>query len=162
MIERVANGLNRAFLVIAAVFMVLMMLQITLDVVMRAMWNTTLVGTLEFVSYYDMVGLVFLSLGYVELRHENIRVDLFAQMMPQPVQLALYLLSCILGIVFFGMLGWQTLEDAISAAARRETAMANFVFHIWPARWALPLGFLGLLVALLCNFTRAIAARRAF
>lgn len=153
--------LNRLFLIASGTFVVLMMLHITLDVILRNS-GVAVQGTLEVVSFYYMVCLVFLAFGYVELTHEHIRVDLFVQRMPPSVQLVLYVFSCLLGLVFFGMLGWQTLLDALKATQSAETAMANFTFYIWPARWALPIGFGGLFAAVLSNLLRALSERRAF
>ena len=110
---------------------------------------------------YKVVALVFLAFGYVEHKNENIRVDLFAQMMPKRVQMGLYVFACILGLIFFGMLFWQSLYDAIRATQRGEEAMSNFRFHIWPARWALPIGFGGALLAVFANLLRAVTRRQA-
>ncbi|MCA0941699.1 TRAP transporter small permease [Salipiger pacificus] len=152
---------NRAVMALACAFMLLMMAHITTDVALRFFFDGRLIGTLEIVSYYYMVVIVFLSLGYVELRGEHIRVDLFAKMLPQAVQLALYVLACGLGLVFFGMLFWQSAQDAIGATTRAEEAMSNVTFYIWPARWALPLGFAGIWLAVLSNLLKSVTLRRA-
>lgn len=157
---RVIGFINITVGVLAGFAMVLMMVHITLEVGLRYFLNARLVGTLEVVSFYYMVILVFLGFGFVELRREHIRVDLFAQMMPMPVQFALYVLACLLGLGFFGMLFWQSLNDALSAMARNERAMANFRFYIWPARWALPVGFGALWLAILANLLTSIGQRR--
>ncbi|MCA1775675.1 MAG: TRAP transporter small permease [Loktanella sp.] len=157
----VIRWLNVGTLTVACLVMLLMMSHITLDVGVRYFVNGNLVGTLEWVSFYHMVVLVFLAFGYVEYKNENIRVDLFAQMMPKPVQLGLYLFACMLGLIFFGMLFWQSLDDAIRATQRSEEAMSNFRFQIWPARWALPIGFGGALMAVVANLLRAVTRRQA-
>lgn len=153
--------LNIATVTAACMVMMLMMLHITLDVFVRYFLNGQIVGTLEWVSFYYMVALVFLALGYVEYKNENIRVDLFAQMMPKSVQLALYVFACMLGLTFFGMLFWQSLQDAFQATQRGEEAMSNIRFLIWPSRWALPIGFGGAALAVLANLLRAIVRREA-
>ncbi|MDO5605003.1 MAG: TRAP transporter small permease subunit [Paracoccus sp. (in: a-proteobacteria)] len=158
--NRAAGLLNGLFLVAGGIFMVLMMLHIAAEVILRY-FGVVMHGTLEVVSFYYMVCVVFLPMGYVELRNEHIRVDLFAQMMPVSAQLALYVMACLLGLLFFGMLGWQTFQDAMRATRGGQTAMANFTFYIWPARWALPIGFAGLCCAVLANLMRALATRRA-
>ncbi len=160
-VHGIIRWLNIGTAAAACVVMFLMMLHITLDVGVRYFFNGQIVGTLEWVSFYYMVALVFLGLGLVEMKNENIRVDLFAQMMPARVQLALYIFACLLGLVFFGMLFWQSLTDAIRATRRGEEAMSNFRFLIWPARWALPIGFAGALLAVLANVARAITRRQA-
>lgn len=156
----VVRWLNTGTVVAAGIAMFLMMLHITFDVGFRYFFNGQIVGTLEWVSFYYMVTLVFLALGYVEMRNENIRVDLFVQMMPNGLQLALYIFACLLGLVFFGMLCWRSALDAIGATRRGEEAMSNFRFLIWPARWALPIGFFGVLLAIIANLLRAIARRQ--
>ena len=158
---KAVRWLNVASAAAASVVMVLMMAHITLDVGLRYFLNGQIVGTLEWVSFYYMVALVFLALGYVESRGENIRVDLFAQMMPQGAQLALYIFACLLGLAFFGMLAWQSFWDAVRATARGEEAMSNFRFLIWPARWALPVGFAGAFLAVLANLLKSVVTRRA-
>ncbi|ATI41282.1 C4-dicarboxylate ABC transporter permease [Pacificitalea manganoxidans] len=156
----IIRWLNIGTATAACVVMLLMMAHITIDVGVRYFVNGQIVGTLEWVSFYYMVALVFFALGFVEYRNENIRVDLFAQMMPKSVQLGLYIFACVLGLVFFGMLFWQSLHDAIRATGRGEEAMSNFRFYIWPARWALPIGFAGVLLAVLANLLRAIVRRQ--
>ncbi|MCZ7675417.1 MAG: TRAP transporter small permease [Roseovarius sp.] len=157
----VVRWLNYASATLACAMLVLMMLHITLDVGVRYFFNGQIVGTLEVVSFYYMVALVFLALGYVELRNENIRVDLFVQMMPWGAQLGFYVLACVLGLVFFGMLFWQTPADALRATQRGEEAMANFDFIIWPSRWSLPAGFAAVFLAILSNLFTSLAQRRA-
>lgn len=152
---------NLAAMTVACLFMLLMMAHITADVAMRFLFGGRLIGTLEIVSFYYMVVIVFLSLGFVELKGEHIRVDLFAQMLPRGVQLGLYIFACLLGLIFFGMLGWQTAKDAIGATSRAEEAMSNFTFYIWPARWALPIGFAGIWLAVLSNLLKSISLRQA-
>ncbi|MBK0400511.1 TRAP transporter small permease [Limibaculum sp. M0105] len=158
---RISRWINIGSAVLAGIAMVLMMLHITLDVAVRYFFNGQIVGTLEVVSFYYMVVLVFLAFGYVEMRFENIRVDLFAQMMPRWVQFALYIMACLLGLVFFGMLFWQSLNDAIGSTQRGEDAMANFTFYLWPARWALPIGFAGVFLAILSNLLISLSRRKA-
>jgi TRAP-type C4-dicarboxylate transport system permease small subunit len=160
-VHGIIRWLNIGTMAAACVVMILMMLHITLDVAVRNLLNGQIVGTLEWVAFYYMVALVFLSLGFVEMRNEHIRVDLFVQMMPKSVQLGFYVFACILGLVFFGMLFWQTLSDAIRATQRGEEAMSNFKFLIWPARWALPIGFGGVLLAITGNLLRALTSRQA-
>jgi TRAP-type C4-dicarboxylate transport system permease small subunit len=158
---RVVHYINITGGMLAGVAMVLMMVHITVEVGGRYFFNARMVGTLEVVSFYYMVILVFLGFGYVESRREHIRVDLFVQMMPVPVQFLLYVFACLLGLWFFGMLFWQSLHDALTAMGHNERAMANFRFYIWPARWALPLGFASLCLAILANLLTSIGKRRA-
>jgi len=160
-LDNVIRAIEKTLLVLACVFLALMMFHVALDVFARFLFNRPLTGTLETVSFYYMVFAVFLPLAFVERSGEHIRVDLFTQMMPHALQLLLYIFACILGLIFFGMLTYQSYLDAMRATMRQETIMSNFLFYIWPARWALPIGFGFVSLAILTNMLKAIARRRA-
>ncbi|MDP2698574.1 TRAP transporter small permease [Thalassospira sp.] len=161
LLYRSVAWLNTAFLVISAIFVVLMMVHVTADVLLRMVLDVGITGTLEVVSYYYMVCAIFLAAGYVELHNEHIRVDLFVQQMPRSAQVILYVLACGAGFAFFGFLAWQSMIDAIRATQSQETIMSNFLFYIWPSRWALPVGFVGCLLAILCNLLKSLSRWRA-
>lgn len=160
-LDNALRALDRALLVLACVFLALMMFHVAADVFSRFLLNRPLTGTLETVSFYYMVFAVFLPLAFVERAGEHIRVDLFTQMMPHALQLALYVFACLLGLIFFGMLTYQSYIDALRSTMRQETIMSNFLFFIWPARWALPIGFGFVMLAITTNMLKAIARRRA-
>jgi TRAP-type C4-dicarboxylate transport system permease small subunit len=160
-IDRLSVAFDRALLVIGCGFLALMVLHITIDVLLRALFNAAVVGTLESVSYYHIVFAVFLPLAYVERRGEHIRVDLFVQKMPLRVQFALYLFACLIGLGFFGALTYQSFLDALRSTERQETIMSNFLFYIWPSRWALPLGFGAACLAILNAILKALVRRQS-
>ena len=153
--------LARALAALACLALALMMLHVTADVALRTLAGQPLTGTIETVSYYYMVLAVFLPLAWVERRGEHIRVDLFVQLLPAGAQLALYLFACLLGALFFGAMAWQSTLDALRATRGLETIMSNYLFYIWPARWALPLGLWAAVLAVLANAARALTRRQA-
>jgi TRAP-type C4-dicarboxylate transport system permease small subunit len=158
-LDRFSRAVDRTLLAVACVFLVVMMLHITADVLARGVFNSTVIGTLETVSYYHMVIAVFLPLAFVERTGENIRVDLLVQRFPRPVQLGFYVLACLIGLAFFGALTWQSAIDAWRSTMRQETIMSNFLFYIWPSRWALPIGFGACFLATFNNLLQALARR---
>ena len=158
--DRLSGWVGRALLVVGCLFLFLMMVHVSADVIMRHVANQPIMGTLETVSYYYMVFAVFLPLAYVERAGEHIRVDLFVQLMPRWLQLGLYLASCVIALVYFGMLAYQGYLDALRSTERLETIMSNFLFYIWPSRWALPIGFAAVVLAVLANMLKAVAGRR--
>ncbi len=159
-ITTASKWVDRTLLAVACIFLVVMALHITADVIARA-FNQQVVGTLETVSYYHMVFAVLLPLAFVERTQENIRVDVFVQLMPAWLQLLLYVMACLIGLAFFGALTWQSFLDAWKSTERQETIMSNFLFYIWPSRWALPLAFGAACLAIFVNLLKALAERRA-
>ncbi|MCB1717535.1 MAG: TRAP transporter small permease [Candidatus Competibacteraceae bacterium] len=159
--EATVTLVSKLTLAMGALALTLMALHVTLDIVLRVVLGSSFPGTIEVVSFYYMVCAVFLPLAYVELQGEHICVDVLTSRLPGSLQLILYLLSCLLGLLYFSMLGYQSLLDSIRATSRLETAMANFTFYIWPSRWALTLGFAAILLAICANMLKAITLRKA-
>ena len=77
LIEHVIRIFSNILLAISIVCLIFMMGHVVLDVFMKITFNSPIIGTLETVSYYYMVGAVFLPLAVVELKKENVHVDLF-------------------------------------------------------------------------------------
>lgn len=159
--ELVSQWVAKSAIVVATLFLVLMALHVSLDVGLRYLFGKSFTGTLEFVSFYYMVAVVFLPLAYVELQQEHISVDVLVGRFPPVVQLTLYLFACSLGLLYFGMLCYQSYLDAVRATVRMETAMANFKFYLWPSRWALPVGFAAMCLAIFANMIKALQQRQA-
>jgi TRAP-type C4-dicarboxylate transport system permease small subunit len=148
-------------MVLATLFLILMALHVSLDVGLRYIFGKSFTGTLEFVSFYYMVAVVFLPLAYVELQQEHISVDVLVGRLPPMVQLIFYIFASTLSLIYFSMLCYQSYLDALSATVRMETAMANFTFYLWPSRWALPIGFAAMFLAILANMIKALRLRQA-
>jgi TRAP-type C4-dicarboxylate transport system permease small subunit len=159
-LDRTSRLIDQALLAIGCVFLFVMMLHITVDVLARALFNFGIIGTLETVSYYHMVLAVLLPLAFVERTGENIRVDVLVQQAPVRLQLAFYVVACLVGLAFFGALTWQGALDAWQSTVREETIMSNFLFYIWPSRWALPIAFGATWLATLNNLVQALARRQ--
>ncbi|MGJ7462120.1 TRAP transporter small permease [Halomonas sp. MA07-2] len=159
--ETLSEWIARIALVLAAMFLLLMALHVSLDVGLRYFVGKSFPGTLEVVSFYYMVAIVFLPLAYVEFKQEHISVDVVVGRFSPSVQLVFYLFAGTIGLIYFGMLCYQTYLDAVRATVRMETAMANFRFYLWPSRWALPVGFGAMWLATLANMIKALRLRQA-
>jgi len=146
---------------ISSIFLVLMMLHVTADVFMKYFFNSPIEGTFETVTFYYMITVVFLPLALVELRNEHIYVDLFVRRFSNISQQWIYIFACLIGIVYFSILSYQTFIDALKATAERETVMSNYLFYVWPARWALPIGMGCMVLALALNIGRAFQTGKA-
>ncbi|MFO7856300.1 MAG: TRAP transporter small permease [Paracoccaceae bacterium] len=140
-VERLAGGLAAASAWIAGAIMLAMMVQISLDVLLKHFLNQPIPMTLETVAAYYMVALVFLPLGQVTRREEHLEVELFTQNLA-PRRLALFkLFGCLLGIAYVGVLLGEGTAEAIKMTERGEVwETATVDLQVWPARWFLPVG----------------------
>lgn len=155
--ERVVGLLARALALVAGAGVLLMLLQTVLDVIMGRVFGRPIEGNLEIISVYHMVVVVFLPLALVELRHEHINADLFVRMLPAPARRAIYAFGCLISLGFFGALAWQTGIDAIEAWRIDEVMMGSVYVPLWPAKFALPIGFAAIELAVLLHLLKTLS-----
>lgn len=177
-IERVSAIAAKGMGVAGATAMVLMMLHVTFDVVVRALYSVPLtaplieavfggllVGTIEVVSTYYMVAVLFLPLALVTLRREHIFVELFTQKMSPRGQALVSCLSWALGVIYVVGLAWRGWDEALLQTEVREAwETATYDLPVWPSRWFVPLGCgamaIGMLLLLFDNLSYGLRGRR--
>lgn len=142
--------------------MLLMMLHVSLDVISKYAFNRPIVGTLETVSAYYMVAVLFLPLAEVTRRGQHIRVEVFTGWLsPRPLA-ACTALGLALCAAYAGLMAWRGGVEAVRMTAigeAWETALRDM--EVWPARWFYPLGVAAMgLVFLAQAWDRALFAVR--
>lgn len=140
-IESVASRASGLFALIGGIILVLMMLQVSLDVTSKYLLHKPIPSTLEIVSAYYMVALVFLPLGAVTRDHEHLEVELFTQhLSPRPLAFFKFL-GCVIGAVYSFYLLKEGFEEALHKTAIGEVwETATFDIPVWGARWFYPIG----------------------
>ena len=139
--RRFIHRLSFGLMVIAGVMMCLMMMHISADVLLKYMFNRPLTGTVELVQYYYMIGAVYLPLAFVQLRNRHISVELLFDRLPDWGQRAADGCALACAAIFFGILAYQSLLDAVSAWQIGEIIMGSATIPIWPSRFFLPISF---------------------
>ncbi len=128
---------------IAGVAILLIMLHVVVDVGMREILARPIDGTIEIVSFYDMVAVTFLPLAYVAHNEGHIHVELFTRGL-KPRHLAL--LQSLIGVFCLVFTGWLIQETWTAALESREAGemweTSDDLITIWPSRFFLPLGIL--------------------
>lgn len=139
--ERSLRWLTNRLVDLAGIFLLIMMLHISLDVILKYTINKPIKGTLEVVSYYYMVIAVFMPLAFVELTRSSIAVDLFYNMFSRSMRLASSVLVMVICIAVYAGLAYSTYGDAMRSLARNEIVMGELFIPIWPSRFILPVSF---------------------
>ncbi|MGD1877663.1 MAG: TRAP transporter small permease [Kiloniellaceae bacterium] len=131
-----------------------MMLHVSADVLFKYLLNRPIVGTLEMVSQYYMVAVVFLPLAATEFRREHILVELFTVRFGARAVAALDSFSCLLAAVFAACVTWMSGIEAVRRTMTFEMVDAVYYqIYVWPTRWFLTVGFgLFTLVLILHSF----------
>lgn len=126
---------------LASLLVLLMMLHVSLDVVLKYVFNHPVPATVEMVSYYYMIAAVFLPVAWSEKVGAGITVDLFLLRAPRWLRLGAAGLALVLTAAAYLLLTANTLEKAVQAFHEREVVMGPLMLPIWPSRFILPLSF---------------------
>jgi len=135
---------------IAGIMTLVMMLQVTADVIGRTFFNHPIAGTIEIVSAYCMTALAFLPLALIARERGHIIVEVFTGRMRPRWRTLLDGFAAFVTLVYTAAFTWKAVEIAIAKTGIREAKEAGIGFvEIWPARWMVAAGF-GLMA--LCVF----------
>jgi TRAP-type C4-dicarboxylate transport system permease small subunit len=107
----------------------------TTDVFLRAAFKAPIIGAVE----ASEVLIVFIALSWIAYAQEvkgHVRVELITDHLPRRVQKGLYIVGCVLGLCFAGLVVWRTLVQIGSIWGQGRT---TFLLHI-PRE--LPLAFI--------------------
>ena len=144
---RVIDVLSAALMIVGGIALMLMMLHVTADVVGKFVFHQPVPMTLEMVSNYYMVAVVFLPFAAVERMNGNIHVELIYAHLPRVIRRSLDLLSYVLFAVLLYLMTASTWGVAIKKYNVGEFIMGSYAVPIWPTRFLVPLGC-GLALAL--------------
>lgn len=120
--------------------LLLMMLEISADVILRTLFNNPLPLTVEIVSYYYMLLVVFMPMALVEYGGHHISVNLVSQHLGKKTKQVVLFIAMVAALVYFSLMTWQTARQALESFEIKEYLMGAFALPTWPARFALPLG----------------------
>ena len=155
-IDRMIDLLSFVFMAIAAIALTLMMGHVTVDVAGKYLLNAPVPVTLEMVSNYYMVAVVFLPLAAVEKVNGHIHVELIYSALPRVGRRVLDVAAHALALGFFAMLMRYSWVSAVRKFEVGEFIMGTYPIIIWPSRFLVPLGC-GLIAAfLVLRLVRAV------
>ena len=141
-IERILGPLTSIFLWLAAAATAAMMFHVAADVVAKLILRHPIIGTLEMVSLYYMVAVVFLPLGAVQRDRGHIFIELFTQRLGVRVQRSLDALALLLTFLLAATLFWRGFDVAVEKTLVGELANnIEFQIEVWPGRWFPVVGF---------------------
>lgn len=105
--DRVLGFVSRGFGVVGAVWIGVLMLLITFDVLSRAMFNSPVTGTSE-IARNSVAGIVFLLIPYAMRTGSHVRSEVVLSRVPEILQQTLRVLSNFLGFLLFALLIWAS------------------------------------------------------
>lgn len=143
---------------LACFSLILMAIHITLDIVLRQL-GIFIQGTLEVTSFYYMVISIFLSFSYTQYTQKHIVTDVLINLFSKKIKKLFFVFGLLIQLIFYSILSYQTLFDAYYSTIQKEQTMANFSFYIWPSKWALPIGFISVLLIVILQLINTLSEK---
>ncbi|TCK04322.1 TRAP transporter small permease [Marinobacterium mangrovicola] len=145
MMKSIERWVSKITLVLGTVVLMLMVAQIVIDVVMRAVAGSGFPATSELVSKYYMVAVSFMPIAYAEVHRRHVEATVFTDLLSARKKQAVTLLGFIISVCVYGILTWGSLGEALEQTEKRAYVESGVdIFYTWPSYWILPV-FLGLM-----------------
>ena len=135
------------------------MLMVSADVGRRYLLGKSLPGTYE-VGQSLLVFTVFLALAHTQDRKGNIRIEVATSRLSKKGQLVLDLLAYGVGLVFFGLITWETFRHFLVAYQVKDAAAGLINVPLYPARFAVSLGSFLLFIQYLIDIGKTVSGLR--
>jgi TRAP-type C4-dicarboxylate transport system permease small subunit len=138
--NRLIRGLGTQTALLRSVVTGMIMLGIVGDVVRRTTTGKSIPGMIELVETFMAIE-VFLGLAHAEATGVHVRMSLATNAMPFAVRRVVKTFGmavCMIGSAWFA---WASTLRAIESTAVAEVKPGLLRFPVWPARWAIAVGF---------------------
>lgn len=138
----IEDWIKRGTILFGGIVLCLMMVQVVVDVFLRAILGAGVPATPDLVSKYFMVTVSFLPVAYTEVERRHIEATIFTDKLKGRAMQAIYFLGFAVALTVFLLLTYGTLNEALlqtKKGAYIESGVIRFV--TWPSYWILPISF---------------------
>lgn len=120
---------------------ILMMTQITVDVLGKLLFNAPMPATISMVSNYYMVFVAFIPLALAETRNGHISVEVLTEFLPKRTQYHMYSWILLVSAVVFGLFTYKSWQEAVKTYEVGSFLIEQSIkIVIWPSYFILPVG----------------------
>jgi TRAP-type C4-dicarboxylate transport system permease small subunit len=145
-LDKVSRLLNQSLLWIAGFLLAVMIALTCGNIFLRIVW-VPIRGTFELMGYFGAVVTAF-ALGYTQIKHGHIAVDILVLGFPKKLQRILNGINCTLCTAFFAIIGWQVAKYATNLWRTGEvTETLRIVYY--PFTYAVAFGCFSLALVFL-------------
>lgn len=163
MLNRFADWVTKACMVAAAIWAFVLCFLVVADVSGRVLFNSPVKGTPEIISL-SIVIICFLQAGYAIRSGGMLNVDTLIVHLKPRAQSLLAAWGALIGVLFFGLICYGTLDGAAHAWNSGEYEGEGALrVPVWPAKFIIVMGTalasLSYILLMLQNISNAIQGR---
>lgn len=128
-----------AFAGLAAIFLSLMVVLVTVDVILREFGHTT--GVAVEISGYSLAGILFMGFAYTLRKGRHIRIRVVTDRLPERIRQWLYIGNLIIALGLAVWFLWYTGQYVIGAYNLKSVSMTPLRTPLWMVQSMMPIGF---------------------
>lgn len=137
---RITDAIDAIARTIAALAIIVLMLQIMVNVAARTIFNHPLPGSLEITQYWYLPIAALLGIVSAQVRNENLRADILFGRMPAAARYWIAVVTNVLCTVVAAGFAYFSLQTALDNMSIGKTAgISGFI--MWPATFVVPVAF---------------------
>jgi TRAP-type C4-dicarboxylate transport system permease small subunit len=129
--------------------MVATMVLIVVNIILRAVFNKPIIGTIDYVMFLTAL-MIGLSLAFCAVQKAHIAVDFLMERLPLKLQAVIDMVMGILSLVFWSLCTWQTTVYANKMAVAGVVSSTTQT-PVYPFIYMIAFGLLALTLVLLSN-----------
>ncbi|NYD53610.1 TRAP transporter small permease subunit [Microbacterium pseudoresistens] len=154
-----SSYLAKAFGILAAAFVLLIMVMMVADVVIRMSLGSSMPGVYELVEL-SLAAAVFLGLPVTQRLGGMIRVDFVVERLRPPIRRGVDVFAISFSLIVCAVMTVATFQSYDAALQSGEARTGLLTIPTWPSRLAVAVGLAVLCVELLVALIKAIRALR--
>lgn len=132
MFNKMYNRIEKLFLWVGYITLVVMMGATFLDAMMRYTFNSPLTGMYNLTQEYFMPMFVFLCLAYVFSRGSFIRVTVFSERLPDRVNRVIMMVFDFLALILYLLISYGMMQKAMKAIQIGEYSSGRLAYPMAP------------------------------
>jgi TRAP-type C4-dicarboxylate transport system permease small subunit len=152
--ETYTNNLSKWLNWIAGGGLVAMLLLIVGDIIGIKIFAAPIPGGIEYVSFLGVVVIGF-AIAYTQVLHGHIRVDFIVMKFPHKFGAVVEILMLVLGMAFFAVLAWRSVDYAFVVQASHEVSATQGI-PFYPFIYGLSFCYLVTFSVLVVEFLKSI------
>lgn len=147
--KKVLAALDSLEKVVCCLFLAIILLVLTYQVVTRYVFNTPSLVSEEIARYMYIV-FIYLSMSYAEREHAHIRIEVLHKVFPKALRRYVLLLGGLIFLGFSVVMACVCTEQAISIYASEQTSLTIGI-NMGIVYWGIAVGYILMTIRICCN-----------
>ena len=145
--------------VVVCLVMFGMMMLTALDVILRYIFNSPILGVLE-ITEFMMVVIVFFSMSYTQAEKKHVAVDFFVTRLSERKQHIIDLMSYVIYFLILAGICWKSIAKGLELLATNEVSMTLSI-PVFPFFFVVALGCVAMCLILMRDMRNTVREFRS-